>query len=475
MVIDQRDVNTNEVRLMTEKELEAFILNVTAKQELTPQEAEFAAAAKAKESKEDTIQVVRAIMAESKKREEEAKLEGDPTDAEDNEKIKALEAQNAELKATMEALGKPVDPKIAAEMAEEPKPHKFKSTAHFLHDVIGAGASGRDESSELTEWRNYYTDKAGDPTQMIDSAEGGGYLLPPEQANEIFMRQTEVSSFMANALKMQMTGMTLKIPVMMGFDESSKTYYGNVAWKWSGELQTYVATDIEFEMVELHLEKLTGMVYLTDEILKFARPAIKPYVDRAFDVGMNRALTGAFIRGTGAGMPQGVLGADCTLEISEETNQVDDTFVLNNMLKMQARLYSTDENPTGIWYSNRQLIPQLATMVLTGGTASTPMFMVRAQDPLQYSLMGLPLKFSTTMSAIGDSGDIMLVDPSQYFIGMPASGQAIEQASSIHVQFIYGQTAFRFTTWIAGQPGWRTYFTPEYGDTMSPFIKLEAR
>lgn len=442
----------------------------------TKTEAEQAeiAAAKSQAAKEGAVGAVSTIITELDKTKEAVKDGGDPLDPEYKSKIEDLMEKNAELEKTMTALTAKIDPKLDEEIAAEPLPHKFLSVAHFLDDVHKAGSAGRDESSELKAWRKH-TEKAGDPTQSAGSAEGGGYLMPDEQANEIFVRQTEKSTFMANALKLQMKGMTLSIPVMMGFDESSKTYYGNIAWKWSGELQTYVATDIEFEMIELHLEKLTGMVYLSDEIMKFARPAIKPYVDRAFDIGMNRALTNAFIRGTGAGMPQGVLAADCTIEISEEPDQVNNTFILDNMLNMQARLYSTDEDPTGVWYANRQLIPQLAKMVLTGGTASTPLFIVNAQDKLRYSLMGLPIKFSTTMSAIGDSGDIMLMDPSQYFIGMPAGGQAIEQESSIHVQFIYGQTAFRFTTWIAGQPGWRTSFTPEYGDTMSPFLKLEAR
>ncbi len=454
---------------MTLDEIKALIGTSVAEQQ--------EALAQASQGKKDDVKdYVVALMAEQKKQEEKARLEGDPTDEKDNERIKVLETQNAELEKTLAALDDVVDPKEVEAQALEDKPHKFVSDAHFFTDVMKAGAAGRNESPELRSWNKYTTDKAaGDPTQSVVPAESGGYLMPVETANSVFVRQSETSSFMANALTMRMASMTLKIPAMMGFDESSQTYYGNVAWKWSGELQEFTPTDAKFEMIELHLEKLTGMVYLSDEIMKFAQPAIKPYIDRAFDLGMNRALSRAFIRGTGAGMPQGVLEAPCTIEISEETNQENDTFLLQNMLNMQARLYSTDEDPTGMWFSNRALIPQLATMTLTGGTASTPMFMVNAQDKLRYSLMGLPLKFSTLMSALGDSGDIMLVDPSQYFVGLPAGGNAVEQASSIHVQFIYGQTAFRFTTWVAGQPGWRTFFTPEYGATQSPFIKLEAR
>ena len=410
---------------------------------------------------------------------EQIAAEADPVspDPEMVVKIDALEARCTEYEETLEALKAP-DPVLDAEQKEEEDQnpvHKFKSMEHLLHDIYKAGDSGRDESSELTEWRKYAEKAAGDPTQSAGVAEDGGYLLPIEYSRDAFVRQTERSMFMQNALQIPMTTKTLRIPAMMGYDESSQTYYGNVAWAWSNELKQYTATDIDLEQVELNLEKLTGMVYLTDEIVKWAQPAIKPLVDQAFDVGLNRALTRSFMRGTGVGQPQGVLGANSTIEVSKETNQTADTFWLENMLEMQAVLYSVDENPSGVWYANRTLIPQMAVLKLDVGTGGTAMFMVSAQAPLQYSLMGIPVRFSTIMSSKGDSGDIMLIDPSQYFIGVPSGGAAIEQASSIHIKFDYGQTAFRFTTWIAGQPGWRTQFSPEFGDDMSPFIKLEAR
>lgn len=423
---------------------------------------------------EELEKLIIRIIKELEEQKQEAIDDADAVNPND-EKVLALEAKIGEYEDAMGELQKAKDVKIEAEEDDEPPKHKFTSTTHFYHDVYDAGENGRSESSELTDWRKYTEKAAGDPTQSAGVAESGGYLLPVEYADQAFVRQTERSAFMQNALNIPMTTKTLRIPTMMGYDESSNTYYGNVAWAWSNELKEITATDIELEQIELGLEKLTGMVYLSDEIMRWARPAIQPLVDQAFDVGLNRALTKAFLRGTGAGQPLGILNSDCTIEISAETNQPVDTFLLNNMLNMQAVLYSTDENPTGLWYANRTLIPSMAVMVLPGGTASTPMFMVAAQPNLQYSLMGLPLRFSTIMSSKGDVGDVVLMDPTQYFIGVPAGGAAIEQASSIHVQFVYSQTAFKFTTWIAGQPGWRTKFTPEFGDDMSPFITLAAR
>lgn len=425
------------------------------------------------------------VLVVLEKQKEEAK--DDPPSDVKNEKIEKLIADIAEYKATVkvleEQLKRPVNVKLDAgedgDDGDAPPPvHKFKGVEHFIYDVFKAGSAGRDESDELRDWRKYVekaTEKvAGTPTQSAGEAEGGGYAIPIEYAREAWIRQTEMSAIYQNALKLPMTTPTLRIPVLFGYDESSHTVYGNVQWLWKAELKEYEAKDIELEMIELNLQKLTGLSYLSDEIMKFANPAIEPMVKRAFDVGLNRAISRACLRGTGVGQPAGMLDADCTIEISEEDGQPDDTFVLENMLNMQARLYSVDENPAGFWYANRQLIPQMATMSLPVGTGGSAMFLVSGvQDKPQYSLMGLPVRFSTAMSAIGDSGDIMLIDPSQYIIGEYAGG--VEQVSSIHVQFLYGQTALRFTFWMAGQPGWRTYFTPEYGDTMSPFIKLEAR
>ena len=389
-------------------------------------------------------------------------------------KITAYEERIAEYEETIEAL-KEVDPEIEAEQEEEPAAHDFKSMQHFTHDMIKAGPAGRDESDELVKWRKYCEKAAGDPTQSAGVAEAGGYLVPTEYVANAWVRQTERSTFMQNAVQIPMNTKTLKMPAMMGYDESSQTYYGNVAWKWIDELVTAVATDIELEQIELSLEKLTGMVYVSDEIQKWGNPAIMPLIDMAFDVGLNRALSGAFLRGTGAGKPQGILNCDAKVEIAAETNQPADTFLLDNMLKMQARLYAIDEDPTGVWFANRTLLPQIAKLVLPGGTSSSPMFMTSALPKPTYTLMGLPLKFSTLNSAAGDVGDIILTDPGQYFIGRPAGGEVIEQASSIHVSFVYGQSAFKFTTWIAGQPAWRTTFTPEYGDSMAPNITLAAR
>ena len=76
-------------------------------------------------------------------------------------------------------------------------------------------------------------------------------------------------------------------------------------------------------------------------------------------------------------------------------------------------------------------------------------------------------------SAIGDLGDIVLADWSQYKL---ATIGGVEAASSMHVQFLTNQMAYRFIRRVDGNSTWQSALTPYKGTkTQSPFITLEAR
>ncbi len=67
----------------------------------------------------------------------------------------------------------------------------------------------------------------------------------------------------------------------------------------------------------------------------------------------------------------------------------------------------------------------------------------------------------------------MLADLSQYLV---ADKQAMQQAASVHVRFIYDEMTFRLTYRVDGQPAWHTALTPYQGtQTKSPFVILAQR
>jgi HK97 family phage major capsid protein len=89
------------------------------------------------------------------------------------------------------------------------------------------------------------------------------------------------------------------------------------------------------------------------------------------------------------------------------------------------------------------------------------------------TLMGRPVVPAEYCQTVGTVGDIILADMSQY--QMIEKG-GIQQASSIHVQFVYDETVFRFVYRCDGESKWNSALTPKNGtNTVSPFVALASR
>jgi len=87
--------------------------------------------------------------------------------------------------------------------------------------------------------------------------------------------------------------------------------------------------------------------------------------------------------------------------------------------------------------------------------------------------MGRPIFFSEFASTLGDVGDLMLVNWSEYLIG---NYKAARSESSVHVRFVEHEQAFKFYKRIDGRGWWRAALTPKKSTaTMSPFVTLAAR
>ena len=89
------------------------------------------------------------------------------------------------------------------------------------------------------------------------------------------------------------------------------------------------------------------------------------------------------------------------------------------------------------------------------------------------TLLGKPVNFIEQANAVKSKGDILLADMSQYLI---TDKRNTEATQSIHVRFVYDETAFRFIYRVDGQPAWSSAKTPYKGSqAKSPFVTLAAR
>jgi HK97 family phage major capsid protein len=243
------------------------------------------------------------------------------------------------------------------------------------------------------------------------------------------------------------------------------------------------ASQPKFRKIAMELDKLTGLCYATDELLQDS-VALEGWLSQAFQKEFTFKVEDAVVNGTGNGMPLGFLNSGAVITVSKEGSQPATTLYAENVMKMWARMPASSRK-TAVWLINQDVEPQLFQFVIkvknvagtenVGGIASPVVtYMPPGTAGNEYGLlMGRPVVPVEYAATLGTPGDIMLVDLDQY-LGIDKG--AMTGATSIHVRFIYDETAFRFVYRFNGMPLLASPITPYKGtNTLSPFIVLQAR
>jgi HK97 family phage major capsid protein len=259
-------------------------------------------------------------------------------------------------------------------------------------------------------------------------------------------------------------------------DETSRidgSRYGGVLAYWTAEAAQMTAKRPKYHQEEIPLEKLTGLYIATDEQLTDV-VALESFATAAFSEEFGFKVDDAMVRGTGAGMPLGILNSGALVTVSAETGQPSTTFLYENAVNMFARLWAPSM-PDAVWYINQDVYPQIWTMALVVGTGGAPAFVPPGgvnQSPYG-TLLGRPIQPIEQCATLGALGDVIFADFGQYLI---IEKGGIQSASSIHVYFDTDQTAFRWTLRTNGRPWRKSVLTPFKGSkTQSSFITLAAR
>ena len=392
------------------------------------------------------------------------------------------EVLKTEREAQATAIEKAVDDKLNA-LREEIKPKSisggherqdddpkcgFKSLADF------AGAVVRADSNKGTDERLARMKAVSGMSEGADIY--GGYLVPVEYRRELWKLTIEKSQLVSACTQIPMATNQVEVPFIDGFsDRSSGTVHGGIKFYWGDEANQYTATKPKLGKLSLRLKKAMGLFYATDELLADSMISVEPMIRQAFSDGMQWTLEDVLINGTGADQPLGVLNAGCLVSVAKENLQTADTVVTENILKMYARLYKKEGS---FWLINHDVFPQLPMLSIAVGTGGVPVYVPAnglAGAP-NGTLLGLPVYFSEHCATLGDQGDVLLGQWSQYLIGQKSGADVPDYSSSIHLKFDYGETAFRFTFRLDGQPWWKSALTlHKSSSTLSPFVVLDAR
>lgn len=315
--------------------------------------------------------------------------------------------------------------------------------------------------------------KATGMSEFVDSE--GGFAVPPEFRNELLTKTFDYAVVANRATNVPMQTNSLKIPYLVEASRADGSRQGGVRGYWVAEAGTITASKPSLGQVGLNLNKVAALIYATDELLEDNQIAMEPLINNLAANELAFQLDDKLINGTGAGVPLGILNAPCLVTQAKEAGQAADTVVFENVLKMWSRMPAR-QRANAAWFVNQDVEPQLATMAIVVGVGGVPVYMpaAGASGSPYATLFGRPVIPTEYNPTVGDAGDIVLADMTQYLLGMKSGG--IKAATSIHLQFLTEETAFRFTMRVDGQPWWASALTPFKGsNTLSPFVALAAR
>ena len=301
------------------------------------------------------------------------------------------------------------------------------------------------------------------------SGSTGGWIVPDQVVTDYFGVAYENSIVWPRATVFPMTGETLKIP---GFDASTAadgTLFGGQTWAWLSEEGTGTVSNPLFRKVEMHARKLAIFSTASNELAEDGLD-LQTQLERAMQVGSGWALDYSFLRGSGAGMPLGVLNDPALVAVAKEAGQEADSIVYENLIKMLSRCHQACFG-NSIWIANPTCIPSLLTLCAPAGLGGQPLPVLRESNGA-WNLLTRPMLFSEKLPAIGDQGDLLLVDLSQYAIALRRE-LTIERSQ--HIRFMSDESVWRGIVRCDGQGLWNAAYTPHTGDTQSWCVVLEAR
>jgi len=333
-----------------------------------------------------------------------------------------------------------------------------------FHDFVGAVLDAGHPHAPRVDDRLLITGAV--PSTWGQEAVGadGGFTVPSEFMDEIFGHALEKDSLLPFCRRIPISGNAISIPV----SEVAPWASTGIRSFWDGEGQVLSQTKPALEQRELRLRKLVALVPVTDELLEDST-ALAAWLPMELGNASRWKVNDAIVNGNGTGQPQGFINSGAIVEQAAEAGQTADTIVAANVAKMYARCTSPS---TGIWIIHPDSFHQLPLMVIGDQPVWLPQ--QNAQQAPAGLLLGRPIILSDTCQTLGDAGDLYFSDLMSYAVAEKSDGPRL--ATSAHLWFDYGMTAFRLTLRIDGKSLIRAAVTPPNSSvTRSPFVRLAAR
>ncbi len=355
--------------------------------------------------------------------------------------------------------------------ADPPIPNPFRSLGEFLHAVVRSDMPGAAVDPRLLEIQ------AAASGGSVAVPSDGGHLVQTDFSTALLARAIEAAVLapLCTPLEIGAGSNAVELPYIDETSRATGSRFGGVQVYRRAEADAVTATKPKFGKKRLELEELMGIAYATEELLLDAT-AMESIFTTAFSSEFSFKLDDEILRGSGAGECLGIIATANSALVSQakETGQEADTIYLENLSKMWSDMPARNK-ARSIWLINSEVTPELDKLFVTAGTGALEPRIVTYNEAGVMRIKGRPVIEIEQASALGDLGDIVLVDMAEYLLARKGGIQADQ---SMHVRFLNNERTFRWIMRVNGMPAWRTTLTPykaASGKVVSPYVALAAR
>lgn len=316
-----------------------------------------------------------------------------------------------------------------------------------------------------------FDEKASKGYPIKDMAEStgaaGGFLVPAQYLEELQSVMAEASFVRPRATIIRIRRRQVNIPVLdqTGTTAGQPHWYGGMQVFWAEEAEQKDFTEPKFRQIELVAHKMVAYTRASDELVDDAAISLDDFLRGP--LGFAGAAVWyeeyAFLRGTGAGQPLGIIPAPATITVPRAVAGAIGFADLANM--MENFLPSSK----GVWIITQSA---LADIIQLSGPAGNPSYIWQpnAREGVPGYLLGYPVIWTEKCPRIGSTGDVILADLKYYLIG---DRQATTIESTKLERWRYDQTSWKLVHRVDGQPWLSRPLTYEDGTTqVSPFVIL---
>ena len=284
-----------------------------------------------------------------------------------------------------------------------------------------------------------------------NSDPAGGYLVPEEFQATLIQYDTEPAVIWPRATIWPMNTDKLGMPKLKqrpDEDAADWDHFAGVSFSWTDEGGQKSETEPEFEFIELIAHELSGYTAVTNTLLEDSAINLMNFLTGLFRRAYIWMTDRSFIRGTGARQPLGIVTDPAVLTVNRTTSGVV-TFA--DLLAMDSKLPSVfDAN--AIWITSKKVLNSIRGQVDTNGQPILQEFYSGAASygaAASTYMLGYPVvKADGKVYGQGVKGDIILCDPSWYYVG---DRKRFTFDMSTHYLFRNNKTALRVCGRLDGQ------------------------